>query len=187
MRKIAIVGSPGSGKTTLSAGLFYHLKILRKHVELVPELIKYKVYKELNFNAPGFDIQNTLEQRELEEGLERSGRSARSIDYLICEAPLCNGYFYASFYGKDDECAVLRKIAKDKLQTYDIVFFVERQAGQEYVTLGRKESDAEAARVERHIRAELDVLLPKGRVLYVTQSTNIHEIVNAILETNLKT
>src|SRR5690606_28860551 len=106
------------GKTTLSSGLFYFLKILGINVEIVPELIKYKVYKDANFKVEGFDILNTLEQKDFEEIFENSDKSRHKIDIIICEAPLCNGYFYSSFYSKDLEWPILKKIAEAKINTY---------------------------------------------------------------------
>ena len=70
--KIAIVGSPGSGKSTLAAGLFYHLKVMGKNVELVPELIKTKVYEGIDFSKDGFDVANTLKQQNFEEIFEKA-------------------------------------------------------------------------------------------------------------------
>jgi dephospho-CoA kinase len=165
MKKIGLIGAPGAGKTTLSAGLFYHLKMLGYNVELAPELIKFKVYQGADFSRPGFDIQNTLEQMALEEGIERAEEKGHALDALICEAPLCNGYFYASFYGKADECPVLRRVALDKIKTYDLLFFVKRPAAQEYVRVGRKESLEKSSLLEAHIRAELCGLCCEARVI----------------------
>lgn len=177
--KIAIIGSPGSGKTTLAAGLFYHLKILGEHVEMVPELIKYKVYKDIDFKVEGFDILNTLEQKEFEELFE-SDNAKSQIDYIICEAPLCNGYFYSSFYDKKLEFPILKKIAENKINSYDLMIFVERTPASEYVSFGRKESFEEAKKLEEHITQKLAELGYNKKLMRVNQSTSITEILQAI-------
>lgn len=177
--KIAIIGSPGSGKTTLAAGLFYNLKILGEHVEMVPELIKYKVYKNINFELEGFDILNTLEQKEFEELFE-SETAKNQIDYVICEAPLCNGYFYSSFYDKQLEFPILKKIAQSKINTYDVMIFVERSPEAEYVSFGRKESFDQARKLEAHITDKMTELGFTKKVIRVTQATPISEILESI-------
>lgn len=179
MMKIAIIGSPGSGKTTLSAGLFYNLKCLGEHVEMVPELIKYKVYKDINFEVEGFDILNTLEQKEFEELFETDS-AKKQIDYVICEAPLCNGYFYSSFYDKQLEFPILKKIAESKINTYDIMLFVERIPENEYVTFGRKESFEQARILEEHIQNKLLELKYTHKIIRVNQKTPIKEILEKI-------
>jgi len=179
MKKIAIVGSPGSGKTTLSAGLFYFLKTLGEHVEHVPELIKYKVYKNINFEAEGFDILNTLEQKEFEELFETE-HAKKQIDYIICEAPLCNGYFYSSFYDKGLEYPILNKIAESKINTYDYMLFVERIPDSEYVNFGRKESFDQAKKLEQHIHQKLKELKYSNPIMVVNQKTDIEEILKFI-------
>ncbi len=173
--KIAIIGSPGSGKTTLSAGLFYNLKCIGEHVEIVPELIKYKVYKNINFELEGFDILNTLEQKEFEEIFE-TDNAKKQIDHIICEAPLCNGYFYSSFYDKSLEFPILKKIAESKINTYDIMLFVERIPESEYVTFGRKESFEQAKKLEEHINQKLIELNYKNKIVKVNQKTSIKDI-----------
>lgn len=179
MIKIAVIGSPGSGKTTLSTGLFYHFKTLQENVEMVPELIKFKVYKDQAFNSDGFDVQNTLEQREFEDSFN-SAKAKAEIDYLICEAPLCNGFFYSSFYEKKLEFPILKKIAKDHINSYDIILFVERLPDTEFVTFGRKESLEQAKKLESHIKKNLKGLGYKNKILYVNQRTSIFEILHKI-------
>lgn len=147
--KIAILGGPGSGKTTLAAGLFRCLKLRRIAVETVPELIKYKVYAGPDFTKPGFDIANTLEQHALEAIFDKA-LADKMLSIAICEAPLCNGYMYASFYGKDDEIPVLKKIADAAMPTYNRVILVNR-GELDYQNLGRLESEAQSNQVHAHI------------------------------------
>lgn len=179
MKKIAIIGAPGSGKTTIAAGLFYNLKTLRKKTEFVPELIKYKVYKKDAFNRDGFDIQNSLEQRDLEETIEK----APDIEYVICEAPLCNGFFYSSFYKKDEEWPILKKIAQKNINTYDIIFFVEHLTeSSEYESFGRKESKELSLKLQSHIDDKIKELNFKNPIVRIKQDTDIQEVIKIILD-----
>ena len=147
-------------------------------MEMVPELIKYKVYKNIPFGNDGFDIQNTLEQREFEEVFE-TPKAMAQIDYIICEAPLCNGYFYSSFYDKDLEVPILKKIAQSKINTYDLMVFVER-ADDEYVSFGRKESFAQAKKLENHIKDKLKELDYQNDIIFVNQHTDIKDILSLL-------
>jgi nicotinamide riboside kinase len=179
MKKIAIIGAPGSGKTTIAFGLFYNLKTLQKKVEIVRELIKDKVYQNLKFGSDGFDILNTLEQKELEEIVEK----APGFDYIICEAPLCNGYFYSFFYKKKEEWPVLKKIAKSNINSYDLIIFVEHLPfSKDFETFGRKESKTVSLKLEKMMQKELINLGYKGQVLKVNQATNIQKILYTILD-----
>lgn len=179
MKKIAIIGAPGSGKTTIASGLFYNLKILGKKVELVPELIKYKVYRETGFETDGFDIQNTLEQKELEETISK----AKDMEIVICEAPLCNGFFYSRFYNKKEEWPVLKKIAQKNIQSYDLVIFVEHVPYlTEYETFGRREDHSTSLKFQKFIGNKVKELKYTGPIIKVNQGTNIQKIVYSILD-----
>lgn len=177
--KIGIIGSPGAGKTTLTSGLFYFLKIRRINVEKVPELIKYKVYEGADFSAPGFDILNTLEQKKFEEIFIKENKRHK-IDVIICEAPICNGYFYSSFYDKVLEHPILEKIAKDHINTYDVLLFLERKEKDEYVSFGRKESLSEAKKLEKHIKDKITDLGFKNKLILINQKTSINEVINLL-------
>lgn len=179
MKKIAVIGAPGSGKTTIASGLFYNLKILQKKVEIVPELIKYKVYQNSKFGTDGFDVLNTLEQKELEEIIEK----APGIEYVICEAPLCNGYFYSYFYGKKEEWPVLKKIAQKNINTYDLIIFVEHLPYlSDFETFGRKEDHKTSLKIQKMIEKEIKKLGYKGPIMKVNQGTNIQKIVYFTLD-----
>lgn len=180
MKKIAIIGSPGSGKSTIASGIFYFLKKEGFRCELVPELIKYKVYQGMKFNDDGFDILNTLEQKELEENIGK----APNLEYLICEAPLCNGFFYSSFYSKDAEIAVLKRIAEKMIQTYELFIFVEHEDSEEYETFGRKEDKTTSLKLEQFIKDSIvNDLSCKKELFFVHKNTDIQTILNKIKST----
>lgn len=176
MKKIGIIGSPGSGKTTIASGLFYFLKTLGKKVELVPELIKYKVYQKEKFGEDGFDIQNTIEQRKLEEAVEQ----ASDIEFVICEAPLTNGFFYSQFYKKDEEWPLLKKIASKKINTYDLLIFVEHNKENNYESFGRKEDQTTSLKLEEFIKSKVKELDFTNEIIFVNQKTEIQFILDHV-------
>jgi predicted ATPase len=179
--KIGIIGPPGAGKTTLAAGLFYNLKKLGKTIELVPELIKYKVYQGRDFARTGFDIANNLEQRSFEESFSNA---VPPIDFILCEAPLCNGFFYASYYNKEDEAKILRKIAKETINNYDIILQLpmELESKENYQQHGRKETYDQSKELNDFIFNEFKKLGFKKNIIKVNSRDDIMQTIAMILQ-----
>lgn len=176
--KIAIIGPPGSGKTTICTGLYYFLKTMRKKVELVTELIKLRVYSGEDFNEDGFDIWNTLEQKKFE-----SKFASTNFDFIICEAPLCNGYFYASFAEKKEEAIILKKIAKNHINNYDIILKLNfNETEDSYETFGRKEDFHESKKLNDHIFEEFSKLGFKNSVIEINNRNDLQPVIAEILE-----
>lgn len=181
--KIAIIGSPGSGKTTLCFGLYYYLKKAGKRVEFVPELIKVKVYQSKSkdeFLLEGFDIHNNLEQRKFEKIFDEI---TPPLDFIICEAPLCNSYFYASYYKKEDEAKILKKIATKTINNYDIIIKLKfSQDKNNYETHGRNESFEESLELDNHIFNEFNKLNYKNKIIEVDNRDDINAIIMELLK-----
>lgn len=172
--KIGIIGPPGSGKTTLGYGLYYFLKKMGKRVEFVPELIKYKIYKEMDLKKTGADVGNNIEQREFEEIFDAV---TPKLDFIICEAPSCNSYFYSSFY-KKEETTVLRLVAVETINNYDVILKISLRTNKDtYETHGRVESFEQSLDLNDHIFREFDTLGFKNRVIEVQDRDDILKII----------
>ena len=179
--KIRIIGPPGAGKTTLAAGLFFHLKKMDKKIELVPELIKYKVYQGVDFNKTGFEIQNNIEQRIFEESFENA---SPPLDFILCESPLCNSYFYASYYNKEDEAKILKKIAKETINSYDLILQlpITLEDKEDYQSHGRIESYEQSLELNNYIFSEFKKLSYKNEVMIVDSRDDILKLIYKILD-----
>lgn len=103
--KLAVLGAPGSGKSTLSSGLLYFSKLFMFKVDAVPEVAKWHYYRGTKFSDPDFEYLKFKEQKELEEIYPDS------LEIIICEAPLIISAIYAAHYRGDDS-----KIAKDMFE-----------------------------------------------------------------------
>lgn len=177
--KIAIIGPPGSGKTTFCWGLGFLLKKMGKKVELLPEMIKFEVYKGADFSKDGFDIRNTLSQRDIEDGVLRS---KNDFDYVICEAPLCNGYFYSLYYKKEEETEFLKKIAKKYISTYDVILRMPLGNKDDYQQFGRNESYEQTVDLDNLISKEIQKLNYKGKVIKIDDRNDILGVISSLME-----
>lgn len=100
--KIALLGAPGSGKSTLSSGLLYFSKLFGFRSDAVPEVAKWHFYKGSDFSKENFEYDKFNEQMELEDIYPGD------LEVTICEAPLIISSVYALFYNGPDS-----KIFKD--------------------------------------------------------------------------
>ncbi len=136
--RLAILGSPGSGKSTLSAGLLYFSKLFLFRVDAVPEVAKWHVYKGSDFSDPEFEISKYEEQKSLE------ALYPDKLQILICEAPLVISAVYAAVY-LGDEHPVSQKLfaraVEDKSRYTH--FFVSRKLLR-FESFGRNEDEKQA-------------------------------------------
>ena len=103
--KLAILGAPGSGKSTLSAGLLYFSKLFLFKADAVPEVAKWDYYKGVDFTSEDYEYEKFNNQKNLEDIYPDN------LDITICDAPLIISAIYAAYYRGDDH-----QIAKDMLE-----------------------------------------------------------------------
>ena len=58
--KIAILGAPGSGKSTLSSGLLYFSKLFLFNADAVPEVAKWDYYKGEDFTSKNYEYEKNF-------------------------------------------------------------------------------------------------------------------------------
>lgn len=103
--KLAILGAPGSGKSTLSAGLLYFSKLFLFKADAVPEVAKWDYYKGVDFTSEKYEYEKFNNQKNLEDIYPSN------LEITICDAPLIISAIYAAYYRGDDH-----QIAKDMLE-----------------------------------------------------------------------
>jgi nicotinamide riboside kinase len=110
MRKIALIGTHGTGKTTLAHELTAESKKIGINTEFLGEVVR---------NCPlPINEEQTIEASEwiiysqyIKE-LEHTGR----CDLLVCDRSIVDGYVY--FYNKFGRLPNLERFVKDKARTY---------------------------------------------------------------------
>lgn len=148
--KIAILGAPGSGKSTLSSGLLYFSKLFRFKSDMVPEVAKWDVYKKVDFRTDKYERSKFKRQKNLEKIYPHE------LEITICEAPLIISAIYSEYYrGKDDPIA--QEMMKNAIKHKDDYthFFVTRKLVSGFEDFGRNED--EKASEELHQKT-LDIL-----------------------------
>lgn len=147
--RIALLGSPGSGKTTLSLGLGYYAKLFEFRADTVNELAKLDIYKGKDFSKKGYEKKKFKKQKKLEDIYPKE------LEILIIDGPLIISAIYSDYYyGTDSKIA--KKMFK-KAQKYKknyTHFFVSRNLNQTFEKFGRNE-DAEQAEEIHHKTIEI--------------------------------
>ena len=108
---INLFGAPGSGKSTLSAGLFYQMKMKKLKVEWSQEWIKDKVFEETPY--PFKDQLYTFAKQN-----KKIRQMIGKADYVICDSPLVQGLIYA-----DNEPKIFKDLVLEYFNSYENVNF----------------------------------------------------------------
>ena len=102
------------------------------------------------------------------------------MDFVICESPLCNGFFYSSFYEKMEQ-AVLEKIAHEKINSYEVVIQVHHPEDTDYQQFGRLETKEKSFLLEQHIYKVFENLNFKNKVLHYKIGDDIRSIIEDLI------
>ena len=136
--KLAILGAPGSGKSTLSSGLLYFSKLFLFKTDAVPEVAKWDYYKGVDFTSENYEYDKFQRQKEIEDFYPND------LEITICEAPLIISAIYAAYYKGDDH-----PIAKDMFKLaqahkHRYTHFLVSRKLIKFEDYGRNESEKQA-------------------------------------------
>lgn len=122
--KICVVGSHGSGKTTLTYYMAAYYKSLGKNVKIIQETARScpcGINEKMSLNSAIW-IHNSHVNKELEA-------IARDFDTIISDRSAIDPLIYASHYRLDDHyLEVMRDLATSWMKTYDHIFFIRPDA-----------------------------------------------------------
>jgi len=135
MYVVNFFGAPGSGKTTVAAGLFHELKKRWVRVEQANEYAK-----ELVLNGSGHQLAQQLVIFANQE--MRQNRLREHYELAISDAPL----LHSAFYAPPQYPASFRRLVFDLFNQYDNLNFLIRRS-HAYQPEGRIQPDAGAADV----------------------------------------
>lgn len=144
---VNLLGGPGSGKSTLSAGLFYKLKTDDVDCELVREFAKELVW-EKNFEALRNQFFVTATQSYRQSIIQGN------VDVLVTDSPLIVGLMYFNeeniFIKKPFEAFVVETFKKQN----NMNFLITRK--KKYNPNGRNQNADEAKEIDEKLKKFLD-------------------------------
>lgn len=151
---INLIGGPGTGKSTIAAGLFYELKKSGLNCELVTEYAKDKVWEE-SFKTLDDQIYVFGKQ------FHRLYRVYDKVDIVITDSPLLLSIIYDK-----GESEYFHKLVVEQYHNFNnMTFFIERDTV--YEESGRMQNEDEAKSIDKEIKD----LLHKYDITYVKTST----------------
>lgn len=170
IKRINLIGGPGSGKSTMAAYIFAKLKMQGKSIELVQEYVKLWAY-EKTVVKPGDQIGIFAEQHRRELIPLRN-----NVGVIITDSPLC----LCAFYGQDtmkNDWELIWLLAKAHDRDYESLnIFLERPKVP-YQQCGRYQTETEALKADEEIKHFLNTF----RVPYTTHSQENPETLVAIV------
>lgn len=150
MKVINLFGGPGTGKSTIAAGLFTKMKMKHMNVELVTEYAKSLTY-DSRFNIIESDQLYILakQNRKLE-------RLKPCVDIAITDSPLllCGIYFNPDKNTCNEN--TFMKLLHEMHNSYDNMnIFLERNSENPYQETGRTQTIAQSFEIDRRIKNSL--------------------------------
>ena len=129
MVKIALLGAPGCGKSTLAAYVYAMLKDDGIDGELVTEYIREHVNK--HKRVPSITFQSIVYERQM----EKEKILPENLDFFVTDSPHILSYIYASLYidyNDIDQRELLSdlyaKFLANSRDSYDLVYVLAAQA-----------------------------------------------------------
>lgn len=145
---INLFGGPGSGKSTIAAGLLYYGKLLGKNIELAAEYAKELAYSGV---TPGSDLQITIFTEQKRREINLLGK----VDYIVSDCPVMLSGVYEKKVGNLSEYGQISKIIqqyeREKIESNyrSINIFINRPLT--YETVGTYQNLEEAKELDKLI------------------------------------
>lgn len=143
LKVINMFGGPSCGKSTVSAGLFYKMKIAGYSVELVTEFAKDLFYSN--------QLDNMLDQQEyiFAEQNYRLFKLKKHVEYAITDSPLLLSLIY-----KDQTSPTANSFNNLVIDTWNLydninIYLNRPQSFQKY---GRRHTLEESKQIDNNIR-----------------------------------
>ena len=171
---ICLYGGPGSGKSTMAAGLFYKLKGLGYNSEMIREYIKDWVWEGRSVKAGDQTYLFAKSARKERILIENK------LDFIITDSPLILTHFYGLKYDwLERECNTSAIMLEHhhifcKKHGYKVEHFYVQRA-KDYNCAGRYQTEEEAKLFDEEIQA----LLTRMNIRFNT-TKSLDEILNLL-------
>lgn len=152
---INLYGAPGSGKSTIASGLFFHMKMAGLNVELANEYVKAKLFED---NTYVFKDQLYCFAKQQKKLRELNGK----VDFIITDAPLLMSLIY-----NQTEVPLFNDLVVQYYNEYDNMNFLLKR-NHTYHTEGRKQTEHESDIVGE----QLENYLKEYKIDYKTLPSN---------------
>lgn len=119
MKKIAIVGAHGVGKSILSHALSDYCKSLGKKTELISEVVRrcpLKIHEGQTLQATYWITCSQLQQEIEAEN--------RQPDYIICDRSVFDPLMYHKYWFQDESVDDLLRVVEGFSRTYDRIYLI---------------------------------------------------------------
>lgn len=179
---INFLGSPGAGKSLMSALVYVELKKRHETAEIVSEYAKQLIYMEdyEMLNNQWIVSYNQYKMLKRMEG---------KVDYVCCDSPLVLGLFYNEYHSANvcdkskTKQMILSKISELEKNNGNTYIFLERNTSLPFEKYGRIHTEQEAGVIECEMKKMLKTLdIPYFSVK--SDVNKIDEILNYITSKN---
>ena len=166
---INLIGGPGTGKSTIAAGLFHELKKQGVNCELALEFAKDKVYEE-SFKTMDDQIYVFAKQ------YHKQWRLKGKVDVIITDSPLLISLHYMKEKSKYFNDLVIEQYNKFD----NMLYFLHREGN--YQTEGRMQTEDEAKLIDLSIKHILITTAKDIKYKTLKRETAISTILSDIYE-----
>lgn len=166
---INLYGDPGTGKSTIAAGLFYNLKMLGYRVEYVTEFAKEIVYDNA-YKVLDDQIYLFGEQQH------RLKRCMAENEIIIMDSPL----LLSVVYDKSSDLKLRDLVISEYGKYNNVDIFLSREMVSEYSNNGRLEDQHQAKLLDEKIYSLLNELMIEF-MLVKTDKSAVEVILNRIM------
>lgn len=143
---VSLLGGPGTGKSTMAAGIFHELKMAHVECELVTEFAKYLTW-EKNHVALGHQFYVTAKQ------MHREFVVNGQVDVLITDSPTIIGLMYYNEKDPEIKSAFENFIVTTFKKKWSLNIFINRM--KRYNPNGRNQTEEEAKKIDDEIKSLL--------------------------------
>ncbi len=169
--KIAIVGTHGSGKSTIISSVYAQLKKNNSRVSMAPEVARSSLFLAANEKTP--KMQMDLFGRQISSEMTNS----RNCDILLCDRSLFDILMYTRLFFKDDKEAVMYSksmslFCRYYANTYDHIFLTSKLYFPNTV---KDDIRPEDEVLQKSASAKLKDILDEFSIEYTTLSANPEE------------